>query len=461
MVRSEFDNIVTSVRREADDISSTLREAATSIRDTIKDGSFKDVPRRINEPTGFDPIKFRKFLVLLIKLLVVLELVGAITEGLTTDSWKRLGTDLIIAGIVYVMWDRITSLVVQKKDEYRLRMEHSAGSVKLWDAFVFSLLWSDEIYTDIPQDMRRLIVIAYTLIAISIGAIFVGIGQGLMGLIVCSALILAAVNLLAWVVSRERGEKDTLKTELKLAHDVQMALMPKSHPRVEGLDVAGFSLPAKEVGGDHFDYALIGNDSSRFGVCVFDVSGKGMHAAMSAVFMSGAFASDVKRASSVAESLTRLNKLVCSHSRRGHFIAFLLTVFDMHERRLCFANAGQTKPLLRSNGRVEWLDSSGVHFPLGMKEDSAYEERSIELQSGDLVVLLTDGFTEAMNAQREQFGMERIEEIVRRIDSAGTTSQQIVDRIRREVEAHVSSAPQHDDMTMVVVVVKNVDVAQP
>ncbi|MBI5473735.1 MAG: PP2C family protein-serine/threonine phosphatase, partial [Ignavibacteriae bacterium] len=319
------------------------------------------------------------------------------------------------------------------------------------DAFVFSLLWSDEIYTDIPQDMRRLAVIAYTLIAISIGAIFVGIGQGLMGLIVCSALILAAVNLLAWVVSRERGEKDSLKTELKLAQDVQIALMPKEHPTVEGLDVAGFSLPAKEVGGDHFDYAVIGNDASQFGVCVFDVSGKGMHAAMSAVFMSGAFASEVKCSASAAETLTRLNRIVHSHSRRGHFIAFLLTIFDLHARTLRFANAGQTKPLLRSDGRTEWLDSSGVHFPLGMKEDSTYEERSIELHTGDFVLLLTDGFTEAMNAQREQFGVERIEALMCNLDPATTTAQQVVDRIRRDVEAHVQSAPQHDDMTMVVV----------
>ncbi|MBI5473748.1 MAG: hypothetical protein HY961_15525, partial [Ignavibacteriae bacterium] len=117
-VRKEFDNIVDALRREADEISSTLKQAAATIRDTVKDGSLKDVPRRINEPAGLDPIKFKKFLIVLIKLLVILEFIGAIIEGATTERWNRLGMDLIIAGVVYVMWDRIARLVLRTKDEY-------------------------------------------------------------------------------------------------------------------------------------------------------------------------------------------------------------------------------------------------------------------------------------------------------------------------------------------------------
>jgi hypothetical protein len=307
---------LTVLRREADEMAATLRDAVRSARAAWRNGGWKGLPRRVNEPSGFDPIKFRKLLIAVIKLLIVFEFLSAIVQGLGTDDWSRLGSDLILAGIVYVLWDRITGLVQQKKDEYRRKMEHPGGDTKLVDAFLFSLLWSDEIYMDIPQDMRRLVVIAYTLIAISVGAIFVGFGQGLVGLIVCSSLLLAAVNLLAWVVSRERGEKDTLKTELKLAHDVQLSLMPKEQPRVEGMDVAGISIPAREVGGDHFDYAWMNNHPHRFGVCVFDVSGKGMQAAMSAVFMSGAFASASRQNSAPAEMLTRLNRLVCLHAKR-------------------------------------------------------------------------------------------------------------------------------------------------
>ncbi len=451
MERTLKDDVLTTLRREADDIASTLREAATSARKSFRRGRIKDIPRRINEPSGFDPIKFRRLLVAVIKLLIVFEFLSAIVEGIGTENWSRLGSDLVIAGIVYVLWDRITTLVQQKKDEYRRKMEHPGGETKLTDALLFSLLWSDEIYMDIPLDMRRLVVIAYTLIAISIGAIFFGFGQGLVGLILCSSLLLAAVNLLAWVVSRERGEKDTLKTELKLAHDVQLSLMPKEHPRVEGLDIAGVSLPAREVGGDHFDYAFMNADKNLFGICVFDVSGKGMQAAMSAVFMSGAFASATRHSASPAEILTRLNTLVHAQARRGHFVAFLLAVFHLHERTLRFANAGQMKPLLLSHGSLEWLDPNGVHFPLGMKEDSLYAERSVQLRPGDLLLLLTDGFTEAMNEHKEQFSQERLENLLRHLDSGQLSAQQVLDRITSEIQSYVGNAAQHDDMTMVVV----------
>jgi serine phosphatase RsbU (regulator of sigma subunit) len=450
MVRDNTVNqISTRVRKEADEITSTLKEAAASVKTMFSNGGYKTIPKRINEPTGFNPMKIRRFLLVLIKILIAIELLGAIAEG-TSGDWSRLGNDCIYAGILYFLWDRIKRYVLEKKDVYRRRMERAGVELKLWDAMVFSLLWSDEIYNDIPMDMRRLVVIAYTLIAISIGAIYIGFGEGLVGLILCSSLILAAVNLLAWVVSRERGEKESLQTELKLAHDVQLSLMPKEHPSVAGFDIVGYSNPAKEVGGDHFDYSFLDMDNSKFCISMFDVSGKGMQAAMSAVFTTGLFASVVKQSCSAAEILTRLNKPVWTHRQRGHFVAFLLAVIDVQERTLTFANAGQMKPLLKANGSVQWLDSVGVNFPLGMKEDSEYGERTVQLNAGHTLLFITDGFTEAMNAARDQFGTERFERILNGVDSQ-LTSQQILERINADVALHVGNATQHDDMTMVVV----------
>ncbi len=443
-------NLFTSARKEAREMSSTLKDAASSVRDTFRDGSIKRVPRRINEPGGIDPVKIRKFIVTVIKLLIVFEFIAAIIEGAATMEWGRLGRDLVLAGVVYIMWERIKKFVLSKKDVYRRRMEKSGGEMKLWDALVFSLLWSDEIYSDIPLDQRRLVVISYTLIAIGLGALFLSKDRDLFNLILSGSLVLGAVNLLAWIVSRERGEKESLRTELKLAHDVQISLMPKEHPKVPGFDIAGISIPAKEVGGDHFDYAFPCGDSSRFCVSVFDVSGKGMQAAMSAVFTSGAFASEVQQNSSVADILTRLNKAIYSHSKRGHFVAFLLATIDVHDRDLTFANAGQLKPLLKSNDTLQWLDSNGVHFPLGMKQDSAYDERTIRFNSGDMLLLFTDGFTEAMNSTREQFGVERIEQIVQRVE-AGRSSHEVLNDITREVQRFAGDTAQHDDMTMVVI----------
>jgi serine phosphatase RsbU (regulator of sigma subunit) len=398
-----------------------------------------------------DPIKYRKALVTLLKILIVLELLSALSEGFQGHNWSRFGLDLIVAGVLYVMWERIRLLLKTQKEEIRKKMERPTQDIRLLDAMLFSLLWSDQIFKGIPEDRRRLVVTSYTLITLGLVAAFVKVGTGLMPLVVAGALVLAAVNLVTWVVSLEREERETLKTELKLAHDVQVSLMPKDHPQVQGLDVAGMSVPAQEVGGDFYDYSCLGGVDSRFGIPVFDVSGKGMQAAMSAVFTSGAFASEAKQSSSPAEILTRLNRSVCSHSRRGHFVAFLLAVIDQQTRSLAFANAGQTRPILKSNGTVQSLDSIGVHFPLGMKEDSVYEERTIQLQPGDTLLLLTDGFTDAMNGREEMFGTDRLERVLKDPRLDGLSAQQMMDFIAGEVRAHVGNAPQHDDMTMVVV----------
>jgi sigma-B regulation protein RsbU (phosphoserine phosphatase) len=106
---------------------------------------------------------------------------------------------------------------------------------------------------------------------------------------------------------------------------------------------------------------------------------------------------------------------------------------------------------LISDGNLNWLDAAGVHFPLGMKEDSVYTERSVQLRSGDVVCFLTDGITEAMNASLEQFSQERIEHIMRTMDLRQLSARQILDRVTDEVRRHVGDAAQHDDMTMVVV----------
>jgi sigma-B regulation protein RsbU (phosphoserine phosphatase) len=304
---------------------------------------------------------------------------------------------------------------------------------------------------DIPKDRSRLIVISYTLITIGLVAAFFQIGSGLMPLVITGALIMAAVNLVIWVVSLEREEKESLQTELRLAHEVQMSLMPKSRPRVPGFDIAAIARPAREVGGDLFEYSSVGEENGGFGVAVSDVSGKGLQAALAAVFTSGAFATEVRRTASPAEILTRMNRVVFSHSRRGQFVAFLLAVFDRSEMKAVFANAGQTKPLLLSGGTTQWIDAVGVRFPLGMQPDSAYQERSVPLRSGDILLLMTDGITDAMNTAREPFGLERIEQFLIQPGQGSRSAQELVDQLAAAVRLHVGSAPEHDDMTLVAV----------
>ena len=450
MIRPRVSEIEETIRRDAREFSDLLGQAGAAVRSSYHQHSMEPVQQFVEMPM-IDPVRFKRILVALLKILVVIELVSAVSQGLNSKDWSRFGVDLIIAGVLYVMWERITVLVRDKKEQYRKRMESASDRITLRDALVFSLLWSDEIYVNIPADRRRLVVISYTLIALGLVAAFIKIGSGLMPLVVSGALVLAAVNLLIWVVSLERGEKETLQTEMKLAHDVQTSLMPIQQPSIDGLDIAGTSIPAREVGGDHFDYSMPGNDPSRFGISVFDVSGKGMQAALSAVFTSGAFATEATRSVSPAEILTRLNKAVYSHSKRGHFVAFLLAVFDIRAKTVAFANAGQMKPLLLSGGRAAWLDPAGVNFPLGMKEDTEYQERTVQLQAGDAILLLTDGFTEAMDAKDELFGGERLERLATTPSFGQQSAGSMIDRITGEVRSFIGDAAQHDDMTMVAV----------
>jgi serine phosphatase RsbU (regulator of sigma subunit) len=397
-----------------------------------------------------DPVRFKRLLVQILKLLIIIELIGALMVGLSDGGWGRFGNDLVIAGILYITWDRIAVLLRERKEMARKRVESAGVDLRVRDALLFSVLWSDEITSEIPEDRRKMVITAYTLIAVGLVLAFVRIGTGLMPLVVSGVVVLGGVNLLAWLVSLERVGKESLQTELRLAHDVQVSLMPVTQPVVDGYDVAGMSVPAQEVGGDLFDFASP-DPSDGLCISVVDVSGKGMQAAMAAVFTSGALASELKHNATPAVVLTHLNRAIFHHSRRGHFVAFLSARLSPRERLFTFANAGQTKPLLRRGETIRWLDGQGVHFPLGMQDETMYTDCTLDLEQGDILFLLTDGFTEAMNEARETYGPERIESIARADDISTLSASAILARVSSDVQSFAGTASQHDDMTLVVV----------
>lgn len=449
MSNDHLSGFQTALRKEAADARTAIRGVVSDVREAWPGGHTPG--QKPHTSPVIDHTRLKRIIVTIIKVLIGLELLGAVIQGASNSDWSRLGWDLLVAGVLYVMWDKIARVAVAKKEVYRRKMETAGERIRLWDALVFSLLWTDEIYADIPADRRHLVTTAYTLITLGLVAAFSKIGEGFMPLIVAAALVLAAVNLLGWVVSRERGEKETLQTELRLAREVQLSLMPEHPPVLEGLDIAGLSLPAREVGGDHFDYVPLGTNGRYLGVTVFDVSGKGMQAAMSAVFTSGAFVSEARRSVSPAEILTRLNSSVYRYSARGHFVAFLCAVIDREQKSLTFANAGQTKPILWRKGGGSLLDANGVTFALGMTGDAVYADRTVQLEAGDVLLLLSDGITEAMNPSEEMLGGERltamIQERAPESGSAGKLVASLVDGIQR----YAAGAPQHDDMTIVAV----------
>lgn len=393
-----------------------------------------------------DPVKFKKILVTILKLLIVVELVSALSEGLGQEQWQRFIFDLVIALVLYLTWDRARVLVQSKKQEYKRRIESSPQNIKLREALIFSLLWSDEIYADIPADRKRLVVISYTLIALGLLAAFVQFGSGLMPLVIAGALVLGAVNLLTWVVSMERSQKEAIDVELRLAREVQSSLLPLTPPQIFGYDIAGRTIPAKEVGGDYFDFIPI--DSDKLSIVVADVSGKGLPASLLMANLQATLRSQALLNPPPDECIAHTNKLLFHITSPERFATLFYCVLDSRSHVLNFCNAGHTPPLMfYDSAPPKRLDTGGLI--LGVQEDAAYNNASLEILSGSVLVICSDGVTEATNKQGEYLGEDRLIDIIRQYRNS--TAEELLDIVVSQVAEHTRDLQQTDDITLVVV----------
>ena len=393
-----------------------------------------------------DPVKLKKILATILKILIVIEIIGALQEALGNGEWGRFVIDTIIAGLLFAMWGKIVTTVRRKKERYKQKMQTSLQEVRLWDAFIFSLLWSDEIYSDIPADRKRLVVISYTLIALGLVTAFIKVGSGLMPLIISGSLVLAAVNLLTWVVSLERGEKEKLETEVKLARLVQTALLPRKSPQVPGYDIAGKTIPAQMVGGDYFDFIPL--DRNRTALCLGDVSGKGLAAALLMANLQATLRGQILLGPSPKQCLIGSNKLLYEITSPETFITLFYAILDNEKNLLNFCNGGHNTPLIFLDHQEPLrLETGGV--ALGVMEEFSFEEETVPLQPGNVLVVYSDGITEAMDADGEQFGEERLVTLVKEYQHESAAD--LIEAIITEVKSYSSSTPQVDDMTMIVI----------
>jgi serine phosphatase RsbU (regulator of sigma subunit) len=240
-------------------------------------------------------------------------------------------------------------------------------------------------------------------------------------------------------------ERDRMEHELDLARRIQARLLPASPPRVAGLDVAGLSESAREVGGDYFDHLDLGG--GRLLLVIADVSGKGVPAAL---LMSGFRASlmsqDLARVAPEAIA-ARVNDFLNQSVEPGKFVTAFIGVLDGASGRFAYVNAGHNPPvLLRAGGAVELLEAGGVI--LGIMPGSRYTGGEATLAPGDLVALYTDGVTEGADAANEMWGEERLSALLR--SAAGTSAQAIASRIVREVRGFEGERGPADDITVLV-----------
>jgi phosphoserine phosphatase RsbU/P len=247
------------------------------------------------------------------------------------------------------------------------------------------------------------------------------------------------------------SERERMSKELEIARNVQMSLLPKSNPQLPGCDIAGVCIPAREVGGDYYDYVLL--EDGRLGVTIGDVSGKGVPAAIYMTLTKGILQSHAEDNISPRNVLVKVNSLMYRSIERNSFVSMFYAILDMKRGTMRFARAGQCPMILmhRVGGETTLISPKGMALGLEMGKvfDSVLEEEELPLESGQVMVFYTDGFTEAMNATSEEFGEERLLAAVTRHN--GQPAYRIIEAVCAEVTEFTGDRPQHDDMTMVVV----------
>ena len=275
------------------------------------------------------------------------------------------------------------------------------------------------------------------------------------GYLLSLTLLVGAGSSAGMAIWRQRAAR-RLEREMQVARSIQESLMPETVPSVPGLDIAGGSNPALEVGGDFFGYYR--RESSDLGVAVGDVSGKGLPAALLMAVSVGILAAEANRTGEPGAVLDHINASLEYYTRRNRLNTALCYVMLSQEKRdgqttCCVnaANAGGISPLVRhADGRVEWLDVRGLPLGIANANETSYAPQRTELQSGDLLVLTSDGVIEAMNAARQIFSFERFEQAVaesKPVSSAASVREEILSKMRT-FGAGVSP---HDDVTLVVI----------
>lgn len=246
-------------------------------------------------------------------------------------------------------------------------------------------------------------------------------------------------------------EKERIKRELEIARNVQITFLPRITPEIKGLEIASLCLPAREVGGDYYDFIEI--SPTELGVVIGDVSGKGISAAFYMTLTKGFLKSQARTVHSPKDVLINMNELFYENAERGMFVSMIYSIFNLKTKTLTFARAGHNPLIFHRSpkGIAQELDAGGIALGLemGVLFSQAIEEKTIRFDHGDVFLFYTDGLNEAQNTHHEEFGEQRLMDAV--VDEDAFSSMELLDRITHKIQRFTADAPQHDDMTAVIV----------
>lgn len=248
---------------------------------------------------------------------------------------------------------------------------------------------------------------------------------------------------------KETLEKQRLEKDLEIARNIQRNLLPKKIPQFSNVELAAYNLSARMVGGDYYDIVKLDNDKVL--IAVADVSGKGVPAALLMANLQAFLKSICKQRLPLADATNLMNDLVAENTTLGSFITFFWGIVDNAKNEFTYVNAGHNPPLHVYNGKINKLKKGGMILGV-LPTTVPYISETIKLNSGDTIVMFTDGITEAMNIKNEEFSDEYLENIV--LKEAENSPEQILDAIKRAVYEYTIDAEQSDDITCLVLKVK-------
>jgi len=237
-----------------------------------------------------------------------------------------------------------------------------------------------------------------------------------------------------------------MQEELRLASQIQINLLPKHPPKIPGYDIAAISIPAQLVGGDYFDY--IPMDENRIALCLGDVSGKGLPAAMLMANLQATLRGQTLVNPTAKDCIQRSNRLLSQSTSDEKFATVFFGILDISAHWFIFSNAGHDSPFFLTKGKeLTRLRSGGI--PLGVLESFAFTEELISFSEGDTLVIYSDGVPEAWNTQDVPFGEEKFGQVI--LQHSEASAMKLIEYILLAVREHVGDAPQMDDITIMVI----------
>ena len=238
--------------------------------------------------------------------------------------------------------------------------------------------------------------------------------------------------------------KERMESELRIARDIQMSMVPSVFPSVEGLDMYASMTPAKEVGGDLYNF-LRKDDKLYF--CIGDVSGKGVPASLFMAIVTRGFRTLALTGRAPAEIATRLNSELSENNEQGMFVTMFICRLDLKTLQLEYCNAGHTPPIIgNAEGQFAFLDVKEANAPIGLWPELEYVGEEMDLPSGCMMLLYTDGLNEAENRQQEQYGEDRI--IQQMTLHASQATRDMIETLKADADQFRNGAEQNDDLTM-------------